>query len=76
LPERTARTRQAAGKPHRDVRADADEATIARARGWAFLEALVLISIGRNGRLGLPGRRATWEPADWAALERALGGIA
>lgn len=51
---------------------DADEATIARARGWAVLRALHLISIGRNGRLGLPGGEPTWEPAGRAALERAL----
>ncbi|HXW46405.1 MAG TPA: aminoglycoside phosphotransferase family protein [Streptosporangiaceae bacterium] len=50
----------------------ADQATIARARGWAVLRALVLISIGRNGRLGLPGGKPTWEPAGRAALERAL----
>lgn len=50
----------------------ADEATIARARGWAVLRALVLIHIGRNGRLGLPGGKPTWEPAGRAALERAL----
>ena len=50
---------------------DADEATIARARGWAVLRALHLISIGRNGRLGLPGGKPTWEPAGRAALERA-----
>ncbi|WP_285498870.1 aminoglycoside phosphotransferase family protein [Actinokineospora sp. NBRC 105648] len=51
---------------------DADDATIARARGWAVLRALHLISIGRNGRLGLPGGKPTWEPAGRAALERAL----
>jgi len=51
---------------------DADEATIARARGWAVLRALHLISIGRNGRLGLPGGKPTWEPAGRAALERAV----
>jgi aminoglycoside phosphotransferase (APT) family kinase protein len=49
-----------------------DEATIARARGLAVQSALILISIGRNGRLGLPGGKPTWEPAGWAALERAL----
>jgi aminoglycoside phosphotransferase (APT) family kinase protein len=44
--------------------ADAD-ATIARARGWAVLRALHLISIGRNGRLGLPGgNRPGNRPAD------------
>ncbi|GAA4507017.1 hypothetical protein GCM10023191_064900 [Actinoallomurus oryzae] len=40
-----------------------------RERGRA---ALHLISIGRNGRLGLPGGKPTWEPAGRAALERAL----
>ncbi|RSN49086.1 aminoglycoside phosphotransferase [Amycolatopsis sp. WAC 04197] len=49
----------------------ADEATIARARGWAVLRALHLIGIGRNGRLGRPGGKPTWEPAGRAALERA-----
>lgn len=51
--------------------ADAD-ATIARARGGAVLRALHLISIGRNGRLGLPGGKPTWEPAGRSALESAL----
>jgi aminoglycoside phosphotransferase (APT) family kinase protein len=55
-----------------DTYQDADEATVARARGWAVLRALHLISIGRNGRLGLPGGKPTWEPAGRAALERAL----
>jgi len=50
----------------------ADEATIARARGWAVLRALNLIAIGRNGRLGLPGGKPTWEPAGYATLERVL----
>lgn len=49
----------------------ADEATVARARGWAVLRALHLIGIGRNGRLGLPGGKPAWEPAGRAALERA-----
>jgi len=51
---------------------DADEATVVRSRGWAVLRALHLISIGRNGRLGLPGGKPAWEPAGWAALDRAL----
>ncbi|MFR9806489.1 phosphotransferase [Pseudonocardia sp. RS010] len=55
-----------------DAYADTDEATIARARGWAVLRALHLLFIGRNGRLGLPGGKPTWEPAGRAALERAL----
>lgn len=50
----------------------ADEATIARARGWAVLRALGLIRIGQNGRLGLPGGKPTWEPAGYATLERVL----
>jgi len=50
----------------------ADEATVARARGWAVLRALNLIFIGRNGRLGLPGGKPTWEPAGYATLERVL----
>ena len=57
-----------------DAYGDADEATVARARGWAVLRALHLISIGRNGRLGLPGGKPTWEPAGHATLERALAG--
>ncbi len=55
-----------------DAYGRADEATIARARGWAVLRALGLIWIGRNGRLGLPGGKPTWEPAGHAALERVL----
>jgi len=51
---------------------DADQATVARARGWAVLRALHLMRIGRNGRCGLPGGKPTWEPAGRAALERAL----
>jgi aminoglycoside phosphotransferase (APT) family kinase protein len=55
-----------------DSYAKANGATIARARGWAILRALHLISIGRNGRLGRPGGKPTWEPAGHAALGRAL----
>lgn len=55
-----------------DAYGDVDEATVARARGWAVLRAVGLISIGRNGRLGLPGGKPTWEPAGRAALERAV----
>jgi aminoglycoside phosphotransferase (APT) family kinase protein len=50
----------------------ADSATVARARGWAVLRAVGLIGIGRNGRLGLPGGKPSWEPAGRAALGRAL----
>lgn len=55
-----------------DAYGHVDEATVARARGWAVLRALNLIAIGRNGRLGLPGGKPTWEPAGYATLERAL----
>ncbi|QIS19499.1 aminoglycoside phosphotransferase family protein [Nocardia terpenica] len=55
-----------------DAYGHADEATITRARGWAVLRALGLIGIGRNGRLGLPGGKPTWEPAGYATLERVL----
>lgn len=50
----------------------ADEAAVARARGWAALRALTLISIGRAGRLGEIGGKPAWEAAGFAALERAL----
>jgi ubiquinone/menaquinone biosynthesis C-methylase UbiE len=43
------------------------------ARVGRAVHALHLLSIGRNGRLGLPGGKPTWEPAGRAALERALG---
>ncbi|ONI84068.1 aminoglycoside phosphotransferase [Actinosynnema sp. ALI-1.44] len=55
-----------------DAYGQADEATVTRARGWAVLRALGLIGIGRNGRLGLPGGKPTWEPAGYAALDRVL----
>jgi aminoglycoside phosphotransferase (APT) family kinase protein len=50
----------------------ADEADVVRARGWAVMRALNLISIGQAGRLGKPGGKPTWEPAGYATLERAL----
>lgn len=50
----------------------ADEADMTRARGWAVMRALNLISIGRAGRLGRPGGKPTWEPAGYATLERVL----
>lgn len=55
-----------------DAYEQADEATIARARGWAVWRALGLIGIGQNGRLGLPGGKPTWEPAGYATLERVM----
>jgi aminoglycoside phosphotransferase (APT) family kinase protein len=55
-----------------DAYGRADDATIARARGWAVLRALGLIEIGQNGRLGRPGGKPTWEPAGYATLDRVL----
>lgn len=55
-----------------DAYARADAAAVARARGWAVLRALGLIMVGRNGRLGLPGGKPSWEPAGYATLERVL----
>jgi aminoglycoside phosphotransferase (APT) family kinase protein len=56
-----------------DAYEHADDATITRARGWAVLRALGLITIGRNGRLRRPGGKPTWEPAGYATLERIVG---
>lgn len=55
-----------------DLYANADNAAIRRARGWAVLRAFVLISIGMNGEQGLPGGKPAWLPAGRAALERVL----
>ncbi|MGW2638129.1 aminoglycoside phosphotransferase family protein [Streptomyces sp. NPDC001348] len=52
--------------------AEADPATVERARGWAVLRGLSLVDIGRAGERGLPGGQPTWGPAGRAALERAL----
>ncbi|MFI7147369.1 phosphotransferase [Nonomuraea sp. NPDC050022] len=58
--------------PHR-VRVT-DEAMIRRARGWAILRGLMLISIGRAGDRGLPGGE-TWGPAGRSAIDRVLASI-
>lgn len=50
----------------------ADDATVARARGWAALRCLGLIGIGQMWQLGRPGGKKTWGPAGRAALERVL----
>jgi len=52
--------------------AEADEATIRRARGLAVLKSLFLILMGQNGERGLPGGKPGWGPAGRAALGRAL----
>ncbi|MER7014274.1 aminoglycoside phosphotransferase family protein [Saccharopolyspora sp. NPDC000359] len=55
-----------------DTYEHADEATTTRARGWAVMRALTLVFVGRNGRLGLPGGKPSWEPAGHATLDRVL----
>lgn len=55
--------------------ADADEATIRRARGWAVLRGIGLIGIGRAGDLGLPGGKVTWGPAGRSTIDRVLASI-
>ncbi len=55
-----------------DQYAQADEATIRRARGLAALKSLFLMLMGRNGDQGLPGGKPTWGPAGRAALDRVL----
>lgn len=55
-----------------DEYANADEATIRRARGWAVLRGISLMAIGQAWERGLPGGQSTWGPAGRAALERVL----
>jgi aminoglycoside phosphotransferase (APT) family kinase protein len=57
-----------------EVYAVADEATIARARGWAVWKAHGLIAVGNAGDKGLPGGKPTWGPAGRLTLERLLIG--
>ncbi len=57
-----------------DAYGRADEAMIRRARGWAVLRALVLITIGQNGEKGTPGGKQTWGPVGQAALDHVLSG--
>lgn len=52
--------------------AQADEATIRRARGLAALKSLFLMLMGQNGDRGLPGGKPAWGPAGQAALGRVL----
>ncbi|WP_327302266.1 aminoglycoside phosphotransferase family protein [Streptomyces sp. NBC_01298] len=54
--------------------AQADGATIRRARGLAALKSLFLMLMGQNGDRGLPGGKPTWGPAGRAALDRVLKG--
>lgn len=52
--------------------AQADGATIRRARGLAALKSLFLMLMGQNGDRGLPGGKPHWGPAGRAALDRVL----
>jgi aminoglycoside phosphotransferase (APT) family kinase protein len=52
--------------------AEADEATVQRARGVAALKSLFLMLMGQNGDRGLPGGKPAWGPAGRAALDRVL----
>lgn len=58
--------------PFLDAYANADPATVRRARGWAALKGLVLLSIGQAGERGLPGGKPTWGPAGRRTLDRVL----
>jgi hypothetical protein len=55
--------------------ANVDEAMVRRARGWAVLRGMGLISIGRAGELGLPGGKVTWGPAGRSTIDRVLASI-
>lgn len=55
-----------------DAYGDADAATIRRARGWAVLRGLGLVSIGLAWERGLPGGKQTWGSAGRATLDRVL----
>jgi aminoglycoside phosphotransferase (APT) family kinase protein len=54
--------------------AQADVATIRRARGLAAMKSLFLMLMGHNGDCGLPGGKPHWGPAGRAALDRVLRG--
>lgn len=52
--------------------AEADEATVRRARGLAALKSLFLMLMGQNGDRDVPGGKPAWGPAGRAALDRVL----
>ncbi len=58
-----------------DSYAQADEATVQRARGLAAMKSLFLMLMGQNGERGLPGGKANWGPVGRMALERVLKGL-
>ncbi|ABW09509.1 aminoglycoside phosphotransferase [Parafrankia sp. EAN1pec] len=55
--------------------AQADEATVRRARGLAAMKSLFLMLMGQNGDRGLPGGKPHWGPAGRSALDRVLKGL-
>lgn len=55
-----------------DSYAQADEATVRRARGLAAMKSLFLMLMGQNGDRGLPGGKPNWGAAGRAALDRVL----
>jgi aminoglycoside phosphotransferase (APT) family kinase protein len=58
-----------------DSYAQADEATVQRARGLAAMKSLFLMLMGQNGDRGLPGGKPNWGPAGRSALDRVLKGL-
>ena len=58
-----------------DSYAQADEATVRRARGLAAMKSLCLMLMGQNGDRGLPGGKPNWGPAGRSALDRVLKGL-
>ena len=58
-----------------DSYAQADEATVRRARGLAAMKSLFLMLMGQNGDRGLPGGKPNWGPAGRSALDRVLNGL-
>ncbi|MFG2662562.1 aminoglycoside phosphotransferase family protein, partial [Streptomyces sp. NPDC048425] len=51
-----------------DIYAQADQATVQRARGLAAMKSLFLMLMGQNGDRGLPGGKPKWGPAGRSAL--------
>ena len=58
-----------------DSYAQADEATVRRARGLAAMKSLFLMLMGQNVDRGLPGGKPNWGPAGQSALDRVLKGL-
>ncbi|MFF4054724.1 aminoglycoside phosphotransferase family protein [Streptomyces sp. NPDC001668] len=58
-----------------DTYAQADQASIRRARGLAAMKSLFLMLMGQNGDRGLPGGKPHWGPVGRAALDRVLKGV-